>query len=358
LAGPALPYDHTYHLLGRLDKVRHRVLKEGPDVLEAHSPYLGAAAVVACGRGTTRIRTAFWHADHLGTYVEPALTAALGSRLGQAVAGPLRAGIRALLAPFDATFVASRTQAERLRAAEVQNVVLARFGVDVETFTPRARSQAARNEWLDGADPHATLLVGVGRFAFEKRWDVVLEAFARVRERRAAVLVLFGDGPERERLRRAAPPGVRFAGFEKDRRRLAAALASADVLVHGCPYETFGLGIAEAIACGLPVVVPDAGGARESVDAACGEVYESLDATACAAAIERLLARDLHELRARALEAAGRAPTVAQHFAQVLASYADMRHERIGGPTGDKKPRARAAAVREIVDRCHGNDLP
>jgi alpha-1,6-mannosyltransferase len=358
LAGPALPYDHTYHLLGRFDKVRRRVREEAPDVLEAHSPYLGAAAVVACGRRTSQIRTAFWHADHLGTYVEPALAAALGPRLGQVVAEPLRVGVRALLAPFEATFAASRTQAERLRTAGVPNVVLAPFGVDVETFTPSARRQASRHEWLEGADPHAILLVGVGRFAFEKRWDVVLDAFARVRKQRPAVLVLFGDGPERERLQLMAPPGVRFPGFEKDRRRLAAALASADVLVHGCPYETFGLGVAEAVACGLPVVVPDAGGARESVDAACGEVYESLDAEACATAIERLLARDPCELRLRALEAAGRVPTLAQHFEQVLATYADLRHDRAGGAAGDTPPRARAAAVREIGDRCHGNDLP
>jgi alpha-1,6-mannosyltransferase len=356
LAGPALPYDHTYHLLGRFDKVRRRVREEEPDVLEAHSPYLAAAAVVACGRPRNRIRTAFWHADHLGTYVEPALAAILGSRLGQTVAGPLRAGVRALLAPFDATFVASGIQEDRLRSAGVHNVVQAPFGVDVETFRPAARTSAARREWLDdSADPDAVLLVGVGRFAFEKRWDVVLQAFARVLERRPAVLVLFGDGPERERLQAMAPRGVRFPGFEKDRHRLAAALASADVLIHGCPYETFGLGVAEAVASGLPVVVPDAGGARESVDATCGELYESLDAEACAAAIERLLARDPRQLRAQALEAAGRVPTLSQHFQRVLAAYADLRHE---ARTDRPAPARAVAAAAENVDRCHGNDLP
>src|SRR5580692_7880444 len=45
LAGPTLPYDRTYHLLGRLDKIRERVRADPPDVLEAHSPYLGMAAV-------------------------------------------------------------------------------------------------------------------------------------------------------------------------------------------------------------------------------------------------------------------------------------------------------------------------
>jgi alpha-1,6-mannosyltransferase len=322
VAGPPLPYDRTYHLLGRFDKIRERVTAERPDVLEAHSPYLGAAAVVACGRAAIGARTAFWHADHVGAYVEPVLARHMGPRAAHSVARPLWWGVRALLAPFDATFVAGAGQARRLRALGVGNVIHAPFGVDAGTFHPGARSEGRRRELL--GDAGGPLLVGVGRFAFEKRWDVVLEAFARVRRAHDAVLVLFGDGPERARLERHAPPGVRFPGFEGDRSRLASALASADALVHGCPYETFGLGVAEAVACALPVVVPDAGGAAESVDPSCGEIYSSLDVEACAAAIERTLRRDAGELRRRALEAATRVPTLEQHFARVLGAYDDL----------------------------------
>jgi len=328
IAGAALPYDRTYHLLGRLDKIRSRVQAEMPDVLEAHSPYLGAAAVVACGRQAGRVRTAFWHADHLGAYVGPALARLVGNRASDAIVSHLLPGIRALLAPFDATFVAGVGQADRLRAAGVPKVVRVPFGIDVATFRPGAGTPARRRELLAGAGDSAVLLVGVGRFAFEKRWDIVLEAFGRLRLRREAVLVLFGDGPERARLERIAPPGVRFHGFERDRARLAAALASADLLVHGCPYETFGLGVAEAVSSGLPVVVPDDGGAAESADASCSETYRSLDAEACAAAVERLLQRDRPELRTRSLEAAQRVPTIEQHFSRVLATYDELLHER------------------------------
>jgi len=162
----------------------------------------------------------------------------------------------------------------------------------------------------------------------EKRWDIVLEAFERLRARRNAVLVLFGDGPERSRLERLAPPGVRFIGFEQSRIRLGTAMASADVLVHGCPSETFGLSVAEAVASGLPVVVPDAGGAAESADPSCGETYRSLSAEACASAIERLLQRDRAALRARSREAASRVPTIEQHFSRVLATYDELLRER------------------------------
>jgi alpha-1,6-mannosyltransferase len=315
MAGLALPYDRTYHLLARFDKIRERVRAERPDVLEAHSPYLGAAAVVAAGRSSSQVRTAFWHADHVGTYLEPWMGA---------LSRPVFQAVRVLLAPFDATFVAGAAQARKLRAVGIRNVEHVPFGVDVQTFHPGARSETVRRSLLGEGHAGATLLVGVGRFAFEKRWDVVLDAFERVRARREAVLVLFGDGPGRAKLERLAPPGVRFLGFETDRAKLAASLASADVLVHGCPRETFGLVVSEAVACGLPVVVPNAGGAAESADRSCGEVYPSLDAEACAAAILRLLARDPVELRALALEAATRVPTATEHFARVLAVYDDL----------------------------------
>ncbi|HEY4012476.1 MAG TPA: glycosyltransferase [Polyangiaceae bacterium] len=322
MAGPALPYDRTYHLLGRLDKIRSLVRAERPDVLEAHSPYLATAAVLASGRSSARIRTAFWHTDHLGVYVEPAVSRLIGDRGAEVVVRPLWVGVRALLAPFDATFVAGVAQERHLRDAGVRGVVHVPFGVDAKTFRPDRRSAVTRHELTGGAP--GPLLVGSGRFALEKRWDVVLDAFGQLRTRRPATLVLFGDGPERARLERAAPPGVRFAGFERDRGKLATALASADVVVHGGPYETFGLAIAEAAASGTPVVVPDRGGAQESADPASSETYRSLDAAACAAAIERILDRDPAELRAGALGVAARVPTVEQHFARVVAVYDDL----------------------------------
>lgn len=328
LAGPALPYDRTYHLLGRFDKIRERVRREQPDILEVHSPYLGAAGALACGRSASRLRTFFWHSDHLGTFVEPALGKVLGRRGARVVSAPLWRATAALLARFDATFAAGSVQAERLRAAGVRRVVLSPFGVDTRIFRPTLRSEEWRRRWSAAGAEGAALLVGVGRLSLEKHWDLVLDAFRRVRARRDAVLVLYGDGPERARLEATAPPGVRFAGFETDRSRLAAALASADLLVHGGPHETFGLAVAEAVASGLPVVVPDAGGARESVDPQCGETYRSLDAAACAAAIERLLSRKPDELRARAVRAASSVRTLEQHFTGVLDTYDELMDEK------------------------------
>jgi alpha-1,6-mannosyltransferase len=322
-AGPSLPYDRTYHLLHRIDKIRRRVREEQPDVLEAHSLYLANAAVLASGRRGGRLHTAFWHSDHVGVHVESALTKRLGCAVTRAVVQPLWRGIRALLAPFDAIFAAGRQQTNLLRAAGVRRVIHAPLGVDTRTFSPAARRDEWRSKWLGAADDPGSLIVACGRLAAEKRFDVVLEAFGQVRSRRKAVLVVFGDGPERKRLEQRSPPGVHFVGFDSNRARLATALASADVLVHAAPYETFGLGIAEAVACGLPIVVPDAGAAAEHAESSCSEMYRSLDPVACGAAIERMLDR-APDSRAQALGAVSRVVSVEQHFARVLGAYRDL----------------------------------
>ena len=101
IAGPALPYDRTYHLLGRFDKIRARVRAERPDVLEAHSPYLGDR-----GGAWRAGRTASRDPDRvLARRPRRGVPrAAHRAALARAARRPLRRG--ALLAPFDATFVA------------------------------------------------------------------------------------------------------------------------------------------------------------------------------------------------------------------------------------------------------------
>ena len=325
IEGPALPYDPTYHLLGRVDKIRALVRRERPDVLEVNSPYLAMAGALVAGRAHVGIRTFFWHADFIDTYLRVMLERRVSSRGADVALAPAWAAVRAMLHACDATFATSKWQVAKLRHHGVDNVVHVPFGVDKRVFNPDARSDARRSELAEGA---STLLVGVGRFAVEKRWDVVIDAF-RKSARDGWRLVLFGDGPDRAALEaRARGLNVAFLGFEKDRARLAGALASADLLVHGCPYETFGLGVAEAMSCGLPVVVPDEGGASESVDASCGEIYASRDADACAAAIARLLARDRGELRASALRAAQKIGALEDHFEDVLDAYRSLLARR------------------------------
>jgi alpha-1,6-mannosyltransferase len=295
LGGPPLPYDPTYHLLWRPDKIREAIAAESPDVLEIHSPYVAAVGALMAPRGTFGIRTFVWHSDFIDTY-ERVLHVPI----------PLWGWVRKISRACAATFCASAWQVSKLARHGVTAEHLP-FGVDKETFHPRDR------------EPHeGILLVASGRLAIEKRFDVVIDAMNHLPDAR---LVVYGDGPERARLERRAPKNVNFAGFTKDREALARALAEADAFVHGCPHETFGIAVAEAIACGTPVVVPDLGGAAELARGSFAERYTSGDPVACAAAIRALLRRDRTPLRDAAIAASRDVLSTREHFERLLARY-------------------------------------
>ncbi len=324
--GPPQPYDASYRFLTRTRRAAAAVVAERPDVLELDSLYLAARVARRVPRDVAPVRTAFWHSDHVDTHLVPRLAPWLGARGAERVVAPAWGAIRALLSQLDATVAASRVQRDKLERHGVPRVHHVPFGVDRGRFRPEARSPARRAELLGAGREGAWLLLAVGRLSVEKQWPVVIDAFLALRRRHDAVLIVIGEGPERAALERRAgrDPDVRFHGFEADRDRFAATLASADALLHGCPHETFGLGVAEAVACGLPVVVPDAGGAGELAAGPSARRYASGDALACAAAVEALLALPAEARRAAALDAAARVGTMEDHFRAVVELYREL----------------------------------
>jgi alpha-1,6-mannosyltransferase len=122
-------------------------------------------------------------------------------------------------------------------------------------------------------------------------------------------------------------PFVRVGPFEKSRERLAAIYRAADVLLHACPYETFGLGLAEAVACGAPVVVPDAGGAFEQAREGSSFVYRALDVERGAEALQAAFDEPARDLRAAALDNAEDVPGFEQYMRRMLAYYTEFAKE-------------------------------
>ena len=215
-------------------------------------------------------------------------------------------------------------------------------GVDLERFCPDPQIER---------HPRRVLLLG----ALEpwKRPDLALEAVAlAARELPDLELHVAGEplgetSPFHDQLRRrAAEPDLRdrvtFAGRRPDPER---ALHEAGCLLHCAAREPYGLVVAEALACGTPVVVPDSCGPAEIAGTDCGRLYPPGSAPAAAEALVSLL-RDPGE--AAAAGAAGRAR--AERELDVRATRARWA-ELVAAPgSGRPQPEPEIAVITVLHD--------
>lgn len=160
------------------------------------------------------------------------------------------------------TLAPSSYTVDQLTDLGVQDVRLWARGVDSSRFHPSHRSAAFRARVgvsEDGTGPE--VVVGfVGRLAAEKQIEDlrVLSGLPNVR------VVIVGEGPQKDRLRRRLPD-AHFTGFLGGD-ALAQAVASFDIMAAPGEFETFCQTIQEAMASGVPVVAPARGGPLDLVD--------------------------------------------------------------------------------------------
>lgn len=169
------------------------------------------------------------------------------------------------------------------------------IGITPEFTRPAQSPDVRRISKLD----HSRIVLSVGRLIPRKGFDTLVEAMGVVqRSHPRAVLVVIGDGPERERLEQLAQArrvSVRFLG-PLDDATTAAWYDACDVfamLPRELPdgdIEGFGIVYAEAGAFGKPVVGTRSGGVEDAVvDGETGLLVPPTDPTSVAAAIARLL---------------------------------------------------------------------
>jgi len=160
--------------------------------------------------------------------------------------------------------------------------------VDVNFF-----SLAARKE-----DYYVT----ASRMVPYKRIDLIVETFSQMPERR---LVVIGDGPEFNRIKKLATPNIELPGYQPHE-VLKSHLQNARAFVFAAE-EDFGIAPLEASACGTPVIAFGRGGARETVvEGRTGIFFEAQTVESLREAIRRFERRqhqfDSGEIRRHAEE--------------------------------------------------------
>ncbi|MFC9288936.1 glycosyltransferase family 4 protein [Streptomyces sp. NPDC057052] len=225
--------------------------------------------------------------------------------------------IRSVHAAADLTLAPSSAALHDLTTHGVPRVRLWPRGVDAVRFRPDLRDEALRRELA----PNGEVIVGyVGRLAPEKQ----VELLSGVCGLDGVRVVVVGDGPARPGLAEALPGAVFLGRRTGD--DLARVFASLDVFAHTGPFETFCQTVQEAMASGVPVVAPAAGGPLDLVDhGRTGLLVPPRDAGAVRDAVAALVA---DPARRRAYGDAGRAMVEGRTWAAVgdrlIGHYGDV----------------------------------
>ncbi|NYG58121.1 phosphatidylinositol alpha 1,6-mannosyltransferase [Nocardioides daedukensis] len=269
--GASLPFYREFRIgLESRRRLRAEMIRFRPDVVHIASPatlgYQAARAAEELGIPTVAI----YQTDLVGfaeQYDVPG-----GPRAMAALTRRIHRSVTRTLAPSSASL-------EQLARMEIPDVSIWPRGVNLDQFAHNRRDDALRAELA----PHGEVLVGyVGRLAPEKE----LHLLAHLNDIEGIRLVLVGGGPERANLERLLP-GAAFLGVLHGD-ELGAAYASLDIFAHTGRHETYCQSAQEALAAGVPVVAPRAGGPIDVVAEGAGFLYRPGDGADLRAHVERL----------------------------------------------------------------------
>lgn len=307
-----------------LDLSRY-VTRNGIDMIHSHNPQphlhaVGAGLVSGVG---------VIHTKHGRNYPDNPRAVWLNRQLA-------RCSTHVVAVSRDAARVATDT--ERVTALKVRVV---HNGVRTRSYR-RDPAVAERMRMQHGVPAKSLVIGSVGRLSREKRYDLLVEAFALFLRSAAAAgagptagackslprLVIVGDGPDRPTIEDAiASHGVSahviLAGMSD---RVVDWLQMMDVFSLSSRTEGTSITLLEAAACSLPLVVTDVGGNREIVrNGQSGALVPFGDVDAMAAQFERLAGQE--GLRAR-WGAEARAVVEAEYSVdRMVAQYASLYRE-------------------------------
>jgi glycosyltransferase involved in cell wall biosynthesis len=241
------------------------------------------------------------------------------------LARPVMAYLRRFHNRADCTMVPTAELAEELERFGYRGLRVVGRGVNPQVFAPARRSRELRARWDAHDDTPVALCVS--RFAPEKNFPLVIEAFEAMRRERPDVkLVLVGDGPMSEALRKRNV-GYVIAGRLVNG-ELSAHYASGDVFLFPSTTETFGNVTLEAMASGLGIVAYRYAAARQHLEHGRSALLAPFNDSQAFIAAACDMARDMN--LARTLGAAARTAAESLTWDRIVADFeavlADVAH--------------------------------
>lgn len=330
--GPRLPVDWRYTILWR-EKAVHEILNaENPDVVEGSSPWTGGWFA---GRWKgDALKSFIFHQDPVAAYPHTVLGNLIGFDNVDRIFSFYWKYLQKLSSKFDATVVSGDWLARRLEKFGVNNPVAVPFGIDKSFFSTDRRDPELRARLLSelGLPESASLFIAISRHHPEKRLGALIDGFHEASKEKPMGLIIYGDGPFRKYVDYKAngAKNVKVMGFTKNRNELANTLASTDYFIHGSSSETYGIVVAEAVCSGIPIIVPQRGGAGDIASWEYAETYETGNRNSLKQAIINIVSRDREKMAEQCTKVGDQGiSTINEHFDLLFETYQKLLDEKI-----------------------------
>lgn len=284
-----------YRLLFDYVRIFKLVRKVKPDVLEAGDFWLtGLFCLTLKKSGLFKgLLVSFYHSDPVQTYLEP--WAGRGRfqslrRILVRMAGKL---FYRMQNGYDLTASASRAMEASLRTRGINSVAYLPFGVPTAFLSAVPHRDNARLS-----------LLYAGRLDREKGIELLIGALPHLLANENVEVSVLGHGHFSDHFLEYTHPRFTYLGFLENPDAVHRVYDRHDILLAPGPYETFGLGVLEAMARGLVVIGPDGGGTGELLrQAASPYIFKSEDPDDFLRVVQAAVTDNLaqHSERARAL---------------------------------------------------------
>ena len=257
VAGPLVNRTSRYRWMLDLPALLRILYDQHPEIVEAGDPY--HAAMISRNWANRRGSDfyMFYHSHFPDAMLRTVLKFAGTWARGwvERVAGDY---LRNMSQNSRGVFVASRHLMKVLSGWALEGLIHLPLGVDTTVFKPDGgKSRREIRERL-GLPQDRPVFLYVGRFSPDKDTALLLRVWMKIGERMKTPWtgVMVGDGQMTEVVETFVRhnPSVRRVPFVKKPEELADWYRAADLLIHPGRWETFGLVLLEAQACGLPVV--------------------------------------------------------------------------------------------------------
>lgn len=195
--------------------------------------------------------------------------------------------------PFDLVTVPSNCIKKVLEEEGLKNEIkVVPNGLNLNRFNPRLSPSPMKT--ILGIPKEEKIVLVIGRMSEEKNVEVIIKAADLVNKEVKTRFLIAGDGPARKKYEKIAekssnPNSFLFTGFVS-KYELPYLYSCCDLMATASTFETQGLTILEAMACGKPVVGANALAIPEAIkDGENGFLFTPFKEEECAEKIIRIL---------------------------------------------------------------------